>query len=162
MSLSRVQRLAAWATGGCLLLFGWGVVILIDSKRTGRDALEGRVEAFTELSWVTCKEAYWEWDTRGESLYWSPRLYEVYGVPEGYEASYDSWLELVHPADRERADIVCREAAVKGESYVMNYRLRSGRSIKETVIMVGPLMVGSCKIISEAGNPKYEQDSPDM
>ena len=45
----------------------------------------------------------WEWDIRANVVTWSDELYKIYGLdPEEFAASYEGFLERVHPDDRER------------------------------------------------------------
>jgi PAS domain S-box-containing protein len=45
----------------------------------------------------------WEWEVESDSLWWSDELYRIYGLDRRtFQASYDGFLERVHPEDRER------------------------------------------------------------
>lgn len=45
----------------------------------------------------------WEWDPSMPHASWSPELYRIYGLtPEEYTPSYEGYLKMVHPDDRER------------------------------------------------------------
>jgi PAS domain S-box-containing protein len=45
----------------------------------------------------------WEWDVNQPTATWSPELYRIYGLsPEAYVPSYEQYLKLVHPDDRQR------------------------------------------------------------
>lgn len=47
----------------------------------------------------------WELDLLSEQLYWSPETYEIFGVKAGeFIPSYKSFLQLIHPDDRDRVD----------------------------------------------------------
>ena len=42
----------------------------------------------------------WEWDVQADRITWSHELYRIYGVKkEDFLASYDGFLQLIHPAD---------------------------------------------------------------
>ncbi len=46
----------------------------------------------------------WEWDLATNDNFWSPELWEVYGVErDSCAASYDAWKALVHPEDVEES-----------------------------------------------------------
>ncbi len=46
----------------------------------------------------------WEWDVQTNRVNWSEELYRIYGLsPQGFRATYDAYLERVHPDDRELA-----------------------------------------------------------
>ena len=45
----------------------------------------------------------WEWDIRANVVTWSDELYKIYGLnPEEFAASFEGFLERIHPDDRER------------------------------------------------------------
>ena len=45
----------------------------------------------------------WEWDVSEPTATWSDELYRIYGLtPETYTPSYEKYLKMVHPDDRQR------------------------------------------------------------
>lgn len=45
----------------------------------------------------------WEWDLSEPHAFWSAELFRIYGLtPETYTPSYDAYLTMVHPEDRQR------------------------------------------------------------
>ena len=47
----------------------------------------------------------WEWDIAANVVTWSDELYKIYGLtPQEFKASYEGFLERVHPDDRERVN----------------------------------------------------------
>ncbi len=45
----------------------------------------------------------WEWDLSRPTATWSAELFRIYGLsPESYTPSYEAYLEMVHPDDRQR------------------------------------------------------------
>jgi PAS domain S-box-containing protein len=45
----------------------------------------------------------WEWDITQPHATWSPELYRIYGLdPDTYVPSYENYLAMVHPDDRQR------------------------------------------------------------
>jgi signal transduction histidine kinase len=45
----------------------------------------------------------WDWDVSEPHATWSPELYRIYDLdPDSYVPSYESYLKLVHPDDRQR------------------------------------------------------------
>ena len=49
-------------------------------------------------------------DHRTETLYWSPTIREIYGVPTDEPASLDGYIQLVHPDDRDAIVAAVRRA----------------------------------------------------
>lgn len=45
----------------------------------------------------------WDWDVSQPHAHWSAELYRIYGLaPESYTPSYEAYLKMVHPDDRQR------------------------------------------------------------
>lgn len=55
----------------------------------------------------------WRWDVRANRVTWSKELYRIYGLDsDTFGASFEAYLQRVHPADRERVHATVREALV--------------------------------------------------
>ena len=48
----------------------------------------------------------WEWDIAEDQVRWSDELHRLFGVPADVRLVYESFLDLVHPDDRERVEAV--------------------------------------------------------
>lgn len=65
----------------------------------------------------------WEWDIRTDALHWSEQLCRVYGVePEPDPITFDQFLALVHPGDREEVAATVRRAYGSGGSFLTEHR----------------------------------------
>jgi PAS domain S-box-containing protein len=58
--------------------------------------------------------AIWDWDLRGESVHWNQHVEALFGYPVEALSSLESWLEYVHPTDRERVGQSLRQAVESG------------------------------------------------
>jgi hypothetical protein len=57
----------------------------------------------------------WEWDIATNTVVWSDELYRISGLePDGFGASYEAYLETVHPDDRGFVDAAVRRARETG------------------------------------------------
>jgi PAS domain S-box-containing protein len=57
----------------------------------------------------------WEWDILANKVLWSDELYRIYGLePESVEVTYESYIQRVHPEDRDSAASSIR-AALEGK-----------------------------------------------
>ena len=66
----------------------------------------------------------WEWDIRRDTIMWSDELYRIFGLERGAEPlHYDTYLELVHPDDREFARERVGAALEDGKPFAFEHRL---------------------------------------
>jgi PAS domain S-box-containing protein len=101
-----------------------------DDLRAQIEARE-RVEAALRASEARLLDAQavahvgsWEWDLGNDRILWSEELYRIYGVDaHSCAASYDAFLELVHPDDRADLGAVVTHALETGEPYQMEHRI---------------------------------------
>ncbi len=73
------------------------------SQRTEREqSLRDSQRKLTEAQRVAHLGS-WEWDIAENTVTWSEELHRIYGTtPDDFEASYEAFIERVHPDDRER------------------------------------------------------------
>jgi PAS domain S-box-containing protein len=65
----------------------------------------------------------WEWDIGKDEVHWSDELHRLYGVPADARLRYESFLDLVHPDDRERVETVIGAAISEYRSYEFECRI---------------------------------------
>ena len=67
----------------------------------------------------------WEWDIRRDVIGWSDELYRIFGLERERigRLTYATYLEHVHPDDREIADKAVRAALEDGQPYAMEHRI---------------------------------------
>ncbi len=57
----------------------------------------------------------WEWDIAANTVTWSDELYRIWGLaPDRFGASYEAYLETVHPDDRDFVEGAVRRALETG------------------------------------------------
>jgi len=83
-------------------------------ERELREAASRRQKRNTELILKQTEERYrlviegsydgiWDWDIYNDSLFWNNRLFEMFGIsPEDFIPSFKTWVELIHPEDRQK------------------------------------------------------------
>ena len=71
-------------------------------------------------------DGLWDWDLAANSVYYSPRWYEMLGIiANDAPATLDTWLARVHPADRERVRKALKSfAATPQQRLTLEHRLR--------------------------------------
>ncbi len=66
----------------------------------------------------------WELDLVSGELHWSDEVYRIFGYQPGeFAASYEAFLEAVHPEDRERVNKAYTESVANRTSYDIEHRL---------------------------------------
>lgn len=71
----------------------------------------------------------WRIDTRRNELRWSDEAYRIFDIPIGTPLTYESFLDRVHPDDREYVDARWK-AALTGEPYEIEHRVCAGGEVK--------------------------------
>ncbi|WP_193349716.1 sensor histidine kinase [Corallococcus soli] len=96
------------------------VGLLEQAERDARDS-EERYRLVVSGSY----DGVWDWDVRGQSLYWSPRLLEMLGLkPEDFAGTLDAFLARVHPEDRGEVASALTQHLEQGTLYDVSFRLR--------------------------------------
>jgi PAS domain S-box-containing protein len=94
---------------------------------TERRAVEERLrasEAMLADAQAVTHIGCWEWDVAGDEIKWSDELYRIFGLEPGeIVATYDMWLEQVHPEDRRLADETVRRALCDRKPYQFHHRV---------------------------------------
>ncbi|OHB71696.1 MAG: hypothetical protein A2W17_09240 [Planctomycetes bacterium RBG_16_41_13] len=66
----------------------------------------------------------WEWDIVNNILHWSDEIYRLFGlVPQSFGATYDAFLNCVHPGDREFVKESVNNALYKKKPYGIDHRI---------------------------------------
>jgi len=64
----------------------------------------------------------WRLDLRRNKLTWSAETHRIFGIPEGTEMTYETFLATVHPDDRDYVEQSWQQA-LRGEPYDIEHRL---------------------------------------
>lgn len=65
----------------------------------------------------------WDWNVRTGQLLWSERIPPLFGLPEGeQEATYENFLNAVHPDDRQKVLIAVNGCVQRGLEYNIEHR----------------------------------------
>lgn len=106
----------------------------------------------------------WRLDLQRNVLEWSDEAYRMFGIPPGTPLTYETFLGLVHPEDREAVDQAW-QAALRGEPYDIDHRIITESGIKwvrevaelefdsEGVLRAG---FGTCQDITERKRTEEE------
>lgn len=70
------------------------------------------------------KLGHWEWSLAEGGLHWSEEIYRIVGLPQETRMSYERFLGLVVPAEREQVDQAIQHALKHEQSYSKECQLR--------------------------------------
>ena len=89
------------------------------------------------------KLGHWELDLVGNKLVWSDEIYRIFEIePEKFGATYEAFLEMVHPDDRELVHKAYSRSVREKRPYSINHRLL--------------MSDGRVKFVSEHCNTDYD------
>ncbi len=93
---------------------------------TERKKAEDALKVAREWLGIALKAAHagtWDWNMLTGQLTWSQEFFELFNLPPGTTASFKTWLDALHPDDREPAQAKIEES-VKGHTPLWNeYRI---------------------------------------
>ncbi|CAN5133009.1 hypothetical protein BH20ACT16_BH20ACT16_11270 [soil metagenome] len=84
----------------------------------------------------------WEWDIGGDTVVWSAEMCRIFGVQEGAHHSFESFLQLVHPDDREVVQAHIHEAFSTGGTFAFEHRLVRPDGEERSILANGEVMTG--------------------
>jgi two-component system, cell cycle sensor histidine kinase and response regulator CckA len=100
-----------------------GVFFDITARRQAEDALKQSETSLAEAQRLA-HLGNWEWDARENKSYCSDEVYCIFGVtPSEFDASFESFIACVHPADRSRVKLISEEAVAEGREFQIGYRV---------------------------------------
>ena len=139
-----VLTFAPLVGAGCVNLYGLDITERKRAEqavRKARDELESRVQMRTadlsrtvdelQQSETRLAEAQrlahlgnWDWDIIKNELWWSDEIYRIVGLnPREFSVTYEAFLSLVHPDDREFAERSVNEALDAHVPYGIDHRI---------------------------------------
>ena len=66
----------------------------------------------------------WEWNIGKNELYWSDQIYRIFGlIPQEFGATYEAFLNAVHPDDRELVKKSVNDAVYEKMPYDIDHRI---------------------------------------
>ena len=90
----------------------------------------------------------WDWDIVTGDLHWSDEIYRIFGLqPQQFGATYETFLQTIHPNDREAVQVAVERALEEREPYAIDHRIVLPDGEERIVHEQGEVA------FDEAGNP---------
>jgi PAS domain S-box-containing protein len=105
-----------------------GICIDITARKHAEEALRQSREDLDRAQEVG-QIGWWRLDVRRNVLTWSDESHRIFGVPAGTPLSYQTFLETIHPDDRDFVDERWN-AGLRGEPYDVEHRIVADGQIK--------------------------------
>jgi diguanylate cyclase (GGDEF)-like protein/PAS domain S-box-containing protein len=100
-----------------------GTLALLIERQEADDRLQ-RSESNLLKAQKLANMGYWEWRVEENRLFWSDEVCRIFGVaPEQAPASYEAFLEFVHPDDRQILQDVVQRSLTSRELYSLEHRI---------------------------------------
>jgi PAS domain S-box-containing protein len=76
----------------------------------------------------------WNWDIVQNKLTWSAEIFRIFGIPQNhFGATYEAFLDSVHPVDRDRVKQAVDAALYKRQGYSIEHRILLPDGAERTV-----------------------------
>jgi signal transduction histidine kinase/HAMP domain-containing protein len=96
-----------------------------------------------QLAIDAANAAAWEWDMRTSESFWSDEMWVLYDLqPHSQPPSYETWLQTVHPGDREKAEADTKMAFAQGIGFDIEWRVQ--------------LQEGGIRWLMSRGKPQFD------
>ena len=95
----------------------------ITRRRRAEDSLRLSEARLTEAQRIA-HMGNWDWDISTSELMWSDEIYRIFGVTKQKSGvTYDTFLNSIHPHDREFVEHSVNEALYEGQLYDIDHRV---------------------------------------
>lgn len=108
---------------------GYGTVSTNITERKHAEEVLHKAQTDLNRAQAVAHIGSWRIDTSNNKLEWSDETFRIFGVPKGTPLTYQSFLEFVHPADRQLIDIEW-ESALTGKPYDIEHRIIVNQQVK--------------------------------
>lgn len=100
----------------------WGTQQDITEQYQAAEALRKSQEHLT-LALKASRMGSWEWHIATNQLVWSDERKVLFGLKPEDEVTYERFIQIIHPDDRQMAQAIIDHALEHGEEYRMEFRV---------------------------------------
>ncbi|MCK5236406.1 MAG: PAS domain-containing protein, partial [Deltaproteobacteria bacterium] len=96
--------------------------VSLELRKSGEEVL--RVKESLAKAQEVAHLGNWDWDIINNTLYWSDEIYRIFGLkPQEFGATYETFLEAVHPDDRDMVTTGVNKALEENVEYSLDHRV---------------------------------------
>lgn len=147
-----------------------GAVLVFRDQTQERETLRKieHSEALMKKTQEMANVGSWEFDLLKNRLSWSDEVYRIFGMkPEHIKPSYEAFLEMIHPDDRQTVDKIYKSSVEEGkDGYEIEHRIlrKDNQEVRHVIERCDHIKDRNNKIIRSVGmvqditeRRKYEQ-----
>jgi PAS domain S-box-containing protein len=132
-----------------------GLVVIardVTEQRVAQAAL-GEVDARLKEGEALAHIGSWLWDVRTGAVQWSAEFHRIHAVdPLDFDGTFDSYLELIHPEDRDLMRQAMTESVEYGRQFNGEYRvIRSDQEVHVVQVRAQPAFGSAGKAVGLRG-----------
>lgn len=121
------KRIIAWSDTSAVMSIpgwdSWGIGVDVTERRSHEQDLRDAQRLMEEAQRVA-RLGFWDWHIDSGALYWSDEIYRIFGLqPQEFDATYEAFLNTVHPDDREAVQRAVDQAVYNKAEYSINHRI---------------------------------------
>lgn len=100
-----------------------GVAIDVTDRKRAESALQASEERL-QLALGAAQLGIWDWDVKANAVQWSKNVHAIFGQSrEAFSGTYEAYLSLIHPQDRERLLLAVLESLGARADYRIEHRI---------------------------------------
>ncbi|OLY92099.1 hypothetical protein SAMN05444008_106112 [Cnuella takakiae] len=101
----------------------------------------------------------WQWDIASDKVTWSVKLYEIFGQEKGTEINFESYLQYIHPDDRDRVSNLVKEALRTTHFPSFYHRIQQDTGPEKIILAKGEVLVNEAgRVIGMVGTAQDVTD----
>lgn len=100
----------------------WGSQLDMTEQHKAAQTLEASEERL-QLALHASNMGMWEWNVLSGELTWSDQLKRLYGLKPSAEITFEKYLTLLHPDDRQKTQDIIQSSMKTGKEYKFEHRL---------------------------------------
>ncbi|MEJ2034023.1 MAG: PAS domain S-box protein [Deltaproteobacteria bacterium] len=130
-----------------------GTNVDITERKRAEEELKKQRDQLEEAQEIA-KTGSWERDVVNDKITWSKELYRIFEMePERFKATFEAFLDLVHPEDRQKVRERLAQAFSKKRTYDIEYRITTPNGREKIIHSRGAV------IFDPSGKPIFTRGS---